>query len=277
MSIPAHLPGRPPDARPDPRHPACAIVGRGRLGSTLACALGAARIDIEGPLGRDEAPQADIVLLCVPDAAIAGAAAALEARPGRLVGHCSGATTLVPLTGHEAFSLHPLMTVPGAVRAPGDAGSPTDADVAVDPRLFHGAAGAVAGSTPRALQTARSLALAAGLRPIEITDADRATYHAAASMASNFLVTLEGAAERLGALAGLDREALAPLVRASVENWLTVGAHQALTGPVARGDEATVAGQRAAVAGHAPDLVGLFDELAARTRDLAATPARVAA
>lgn len=276
MTTSAHPPGgcrrSSDDRRRAHRTLSYAVIGRGRLGSALAAALEAAGIPVEGPLGRRDLPEADVVLLCVPDAAIARAAAVLEARPGRLVGHCSGATTLAPLGDHEAFSLHPLMTVatPAAAEG-GHAGS------AVDPGIFHGAAAAIVGSTPRALETARSLALTAGLRPIEIADEDRATYHAAASIASNFLITLEGAAERLAATAGVDREALAPLVRTSVENWLALGARQALTGPLARGDEATVARQRAAIAGRAPDLLGLFDELAARTRDLVATQVRVAA
>ena len=81
-----------------------------------------------------------------------------------------------------------------------------------------------------------------GMTPFEIADEDRAAYHAAASIASNFLVTLEAAAERL---LGHDRELLVPLVRATVENWAALGAERALTGPIARGDEATVERQRA--------------------------------
>src|SRR5688500_4185130 len=85
-----------------------AIVGRGRLGTALSRALRTAP-----PLGRGEQPPAGTVavLLCVPDAEIARAASAIA--PGPLVGHCSGATTLDPLARHEAFSLHPLMTVTG--------------------------------------------------------------------------------------------------------------------------------------------------------------------
>ena len=192
------------------------------------------------------------MLLCVPDAEIAAAAAAIA--PGPLVGHCSGATGLAPLTalGHEAFALHPLMTVTreGAV--------------------FAGAGAAVAGSTDRALGRATALARSLGMRPFVVDDADRAAYHAAASMASNFLVTLEAAAERLAATAGVDRAALAPLVRATVENWAAVGPERALTGPIARGDEETVARQRAALAERAPELLELFDALAAATRALAA-------
>jgi predicted short-subunit dehydrogenase-like oxidoreductase (DUF2520 family) len=224
--------------------PRCAVVGRGRLGSALAAALPGAI----GPLGRGDAvpPDAEVVILAVPDAAIADAAARVT--PGPLVGHCSGATTLAPLAPHEAFGLHPLMTV------------------TADGAEFAGASCAIAGTTERALTTARALAAALGMAPFEVADEDRAAYHAAASIASNFLVTLEWAAERVG---GLDREALAPLVRATVENWANAGPERALTGPIARGDELTVQRQRAAVAGRAPDLLPLFDALAAATRDLA--------
>jgi predicted short-subunit dehydrogenase-like oxidoreductase (DUF2520 family) len=102
-----------------------------------------------------------------------------------------------------------------------------------------------------------------------VADEDRAAYHAAASIAANFLVTLEGAAERLAGSAGVGRELLAPLVRAAVENWVRLGAADALTGPIARGDEATVARQRAAVAERAPDVVELYDALVDATRALA--------
>ena len=115
-------------------------------------------------------------------------------------------------------------------------------------RLLEGAGAAVAGSTPRAMAVARALAELLRMRPFEIDDADRAAYHAAASIASNFLVTLEDAAERVGATAGLPRELLVPLVRATVENWAELGPERALTGPVARGDAATVQRQRAALA-----------------------------
>jgi predicted short-subunit dehydrogenase-like oxidoreductase (DUF2520 family) len=227
-----------------------AIVGRGRLGRALATALRDAGVRVQGPLGRGAAPRASVVLLCVPDAAIA--AAASHVPPGPLVGHCSGATTLAPLAGHEAFSLHPLMTVPEEGAA------------------FAGATVAVAGSTPRALAAARSLAEALEMRAVEVADEDRAAYHAAASIASNFLVTLQAAAERLAATAGVDREHLAPLVRATVENGAKQGPEAALTGPIARGDQTTVERQREAVAERTPDLLPLFDALVEATRELAA-------
>jgi len=227
-----------------------AVVGRGRLGTALARALGEAGYAVAGPLGRDpEVTGAQVVLLCVPDGEIAAAAAALPA--GAPVGHCSGATGLDALAPHEAFSLHPLMTV-----------TPAGAH-------FAGAGAAIAGTTPRALNLAATLADALQMRAVQISDGDRAAYHAAASIASNFLITLEAAAERLASSAGADRALLVPLVRATVENWATLGPERALTGPVARGDELTVARQRSAIAQRAGDLLPLFDALVDATRVLA--------
>jgi predicted short-subunit dehydrogenase-like oxidoreductase (DUF2520 family) len=111
------------------------------------------------------------------------------------------------------------------------------------------------------------------MRPFPIDDDGRPAYHAAASVASNFLVTLQAAAERIAAGAGLDpgaaRELLAPLVRTTVDSWASLGPERALTGPVARGDRATVEAQRRAVADAAPELLTLFDELVERTEALA--------
>ncbi len=228
-----------------------AVIGGGRLGSALVSALQAAGVDVAGPLHRGaDAAGFDAVLLCVPDGEIAAAGALVA--PGRLVGHCSGATGLDVLPGNDVFSLHPLMTVTAA-----GAG-------------FAGAGAAIAGSSPAALRLARALAASLGMISIELRAADRPAYHAAASIASNFLVTIEAAAERLALTAGVDRQMLAPLVRASVENWVALGGSGALTGPVARGDEATVATQRHAIAARAADLLPLFDALVQATRTLAA-------
>jgi predicted short-subunit dehydrogenase-like oxidoreductase (DUF2520 family) len=230
--------------------PRCAVVGHGRLGTALSAALRASGVPVDGPLPRGaSAPDAPVVILAVQDAEIAAAAALIAS--GTLVGHCSGATTLAPLTQTHAnaFSLHPLMTV---TRAGAD---------------FAGASAAIAGTTEEARDLARALATTLGMTPIDVPDHDRAAYHAAASIASNFLVTLEWAATRVGAL---DRAALAPLVHATVNNWLAEGPEAALTGPIARGDEQTVARQRAAVIERAPDLAELFDALTEATRTLAA-------
>lgn len=227
------------------------MVGAGRLGTALVRSLADANIAVSGPFGRGfDGAGYDVVLLAVPDGQIAMAAAALV--PGPLVGHCAGALGLDVLGDRESLGLHPLMTV-----------TAEGAD-------FSGAGAAVAGSTPHSLEIANTLAEALGLHAVHIRDADRAAYHAAASIAANFLVTLEDAAETLLATAGADREILVPLVLAAVHNWAAVGGPSALTGPIARGDEATVQRQRAAVASRTPQLLALFDVMVDRTRVLAA-------
>ena len=228
-----------------------AIVGDGRMGRALAKALREAGVALDGPLGYGANPaEADLVLLCVPDQQIHSAASAITFGP--LVGHCSGASLLTTLLPHEGFSLHPLMTVTTAGA------------------VFEGSSAAIAATTSRGFNAARSLAIKLGMRPIEVAESDRVAYHAAASMASNFLITLESAAEDLAGSAGVDREALGPLVRATVENWIELGPSRALTGPVARGDEATLADQREAIRQRMPELLPLFDLLVDATRDLAA-------
>lgn len=251
------LPGA--DAGSGPAVQACIqIVGAGRMGTALDAALRDAGCRLLPLAGRGatgvaaDGTVADAVLLAVPDAQIPNAASLVV--PGPFLGHLSGATTLEPLLaldGREAFSLHPLLTVTGE-------GAP-----------FAGAYAALAGSTPAALAQAEALAAALGMRAFLVQDPDRAAYHAAASIASNFLLTLEHLAETLAGTAGVPREALEPIVRATVDNWAAQGAAAALTGPIARGDEATLERQRAAVAERLPERLALFDELVAATRALA--------
>ena len=234
------------------------ILGRGRMGTALAAALRGAGADVRGPVGRGESvPDAEVVLLCVPDREIAAAAAAVSAGP--LLGHVSASAPLDLLAPHERFSLHPLLSVVGAGAR------------------FDGAYCAIDASSAGALDAARQLASTLGMRVKVVPREQRALYHASASMASNFLITLEGAAERLASMVGLEREALVPLVQATVENWARQGARTALTGPIARGDVATTVRQREAVADAAPDLLPLWDALAAATRELAVAPATDAA
>ena len=238
--------------------PTLAIVGPGRMGSALAAAFRAAGSEVRGPLGRGEpVSEAELVLLCVPDREIAAASALVPAGP--IVGHVSASAPLDLLAPHERFTMHPLLSVVGAGAQ------------------FGGATCAIDGSTPRALDAARALADTLGMRARIVPAEQRALYHAAASMASNFLITLEGAAERLASIVGLERDALVPLVRGTVDNWARQGARAALTGPIARGDVATATRQRESIADAAPDLLPLWDALASATRELAMTPATDAA
>src|SRR3954447_2770553 len=239
-------------AAPHPQVASVGIVGRGGGGLALTTALRGAGYRVGEPAGRGGVPDGDAILLCVPDAEIPAAAAA-GAGAALYVGHTSGATPLSALegTGAQAFGLHPLQTITG------------------DGAELRGCGAAVAGSTPEALELARTLAVRAGMTPFEVRDDQRAAYHAAASIASNYLVTLEWMAEIVAGRAGIDAP-LGPLVRTTVENWIASGPHAALTGPVARSDEGTVAAQRDAVAALAPELVDAFDALTERTRALAA-------
>ena len=224
----------------------CAVVGDGRMGPALVATLPW----LEGPFGRGfDGVGFDIVILAVSDDEISRAAAAIATGP--IVGHCAGSLGLEVLAPHEAFAVHPLLTVTR------------------EGARFAGAGAAVAGTTPEALATAYRLADALQMHAVEIADADRAAYHAAASIASNFLVTLEDAAEVILATTGADRSVLVPLILATIENWASSGA-AALTGPIARGDEGTVARQRWAVADRAPELLAVFDALCDRTRTIAA-------
>lgn len=227
-----------------------AVIGAGRLGGVLTRALRTAGFRVLGPLRRDQAmPSADIALLCVPDAAIA--AVSFVARPhARLVGHVSGATALDDVD----FSIHPLQTFTGCET----------------PDVFHGIGAAIAGRTDEGLATAEQLARALGARAFAVDEAHRATYHVAASFASNFVLTVLDTAEHLISEAGVPadeaRDLLAPLVRRTVDNWAATGARAALTGPIVRGDTATVERQRAA----SGEFQDLFEALADATRAVAA-------
>lgn len=231
------------------------VVGDGRLGRPLARALRAAGAVVHGPTTRGvTAPSADVILLCVPDGEIAGAARALRGSTA-LLGSMSGATPLAELD--VDFGWHPLQTFVG------DEG----------PDAFRGIGCAIAGRSADALAAAQQLADLLGAHAFPVADDQRAAYHAAASIASNFTVTLLAAAENVAAGAGLSpaeaRALLAPLVRRTIDNWATLGPEAALTGPVSRGDEHTVTRQRDTISERSPDALPLFDVLCESTRVLA--------
>jgi predicted short-subunit dehydrogenase-like oxidoreductase (DUF2520 family) len=249
------------DSLPSPLSAApLAVVGRGRAGSSLARAAELAGIEVR-VTGRGEAAAAcrgaGAALLCVPDDAIAAACSEIGADAPPLVGHVSGATTLDALAaatehGAAAFSLHPLQTF------------------ADDHTPVEGIPAAIAGSDDEALAFARALAEALGMRPFEVAEEDRAAYHAAAATASNLLVALQESAAELLERAGVAdaREMLAPLVLRTAANWVERGPN-ALTGPIARGDAETVERHRAALAETAPELLPIYDALAARAEAIA--------
>ena len=208
------------------------VIGSGRVGSAVSAGLRERGVAV----GEDDP---DVVLLCVPDTAISDVSRCLV--PGRAwVGHVSGATPLAALEPHERrFSLHPLQTF----------------DRSGDPAQLDGVWGAVTGETPEALAVARALAEALGVRPFELADGDRTLYHAGAVFASNYLVTLQRAAVRLGVPA----EGLAALMRGTIDHGFE------LTGPIARGDWGTVEAHKRAIQAEHPELVHLYDTLAGAT------------
>src|SRR3954451_5395379 len=228
--------------------PACTVVGAGRLGTVLAAALSDAPA-----LRRGEPipPTAAGVLLAVPDGKIAEVAQTVPAGP--LLGHCSGATGLEVFDGREGFSLHPLMSTPPGAR----------------PEVLRGAGAAVDGTSRRALGVATSLATRLGMIATHVKAEDRVAYHAAGAIAANFLVALEACAERLAATAGISRRQLAPVVPAAEHHWGELAPERALTGPIARGDDATTQRHRATVEERTPELLPLWDELAEVTRAVA--------
>ena len=108
------------------------------------------------------------------------------------------------------------------------------------------------------------------MRPFRVPEELRAAYHAAASIASNLLVALEESAAELLDRIGVEdaRELLAPLVLRTAANWAERGP-DALTGPIARGDEATIERHLAALRDTAPELLPLYEALANRAREVA--------
>ena len=217
------------------------IIGTGRAGSAIRARLRERGLRVTD--GRAPDGAADLVLLCVPDSVIAEVAAAVPVGPW--IAHVSGATRLDALEPHEhRFSLHPLQTLTR------DRGA----------EQLDGAWGAIGGETDTALARARWLADVLGLRPFEIADADRALYHAAAVIGGNAIVTLHQAATRLLAEAGAPSEAIVPLMARTIENGFD------LTGPIARGDVATIGAHLAALEARAPDLMPLYRALVEATR-----------
>jgi predicted short-subunit dehydrogenase-like oxidoreductase (DUF2520 family) len=269
---------------------AVGVVGTGRVGSVLGAALARVghRVVAVSAVSRESVRRAtrllpavpilpppevvtrsDMVLLAVPDDAVAGLVSGLAAagvwRPGQLVWHTSGAHGLAVLqpaarAGALPLALHPVMTF---------AGRPEDVA-----RLDGIAFGVTA---PQPLRpVAEALVLEMGGEPVWVPDPARPLYHAALVTGANHLVTLVNEALDLLGGAGVEDPArvLGPLLEAALENALRLG-DAALTGPVSRGDAGTVAGHLATLAEHAPDAVGAYVAMARRTADRALAAGRL--
>jgi predicted short-subunit dehydrogenase-like oxidoreductase (DUF2520 family) len=211
------------------------IIGPGRAGGSLAAALAASGWTIGGFVGHGDdvaraAQGVDVVVIATPDDAVAEVARAIEPVSGAVVLHLSGSLGLGVLAPHvRRAALHPLVPLPNA-----EIGRT---------RLVGGATFAVAGDP-----VARAMAQSLGGQVVEVADADRAAYHAAATIAANHVVALLGQVQRVAATAGLELEDFLGLTRAALEDTEALGPRQALTGPAARGDWATLARHRDALA-----------------------------
>jgi predicted short-subunit dehydrogenase-like oxidoreductase (DUF2520 family) len=225
------------------------IVGaRGRVGSAVS-----ARLTERGV--ATDVVEPELVLLCVPDRAIAEVAA--ETPLGPWIGHVSGATPLAALDPHDRrFSLHPLQSF----------------SKALGPEQLDGAWGAVTAESDEARAIGWGLAEVLGLRAFDLADDARSAYHAGAAMASNYLVTLRAAAGSLLEAASAPAEALDPLIRGVMDTGFE------LTGPIARGDWETVERHLSVIRAERPELEELYLVLAAATTRIAGRdPAEVPA
>jgi predicted short-subunit dehydrogenase-like oxidoreductase (DUF2520 family) len=221
-----------------------AIIGGGRMGRGLALALADAgeqchlwsRREAGGAVS-DAVSGAATVILAVPDDAIAPVAGELALARAisadQVVLHLSGvhgrsALAALDAVGAALGSLHPLQTV---------------SDPATAARRWRGAYAAVEGDE-RAANAASRIAELLGMFPFPIASASKIKYHAGAAMAGNYSVVLAGMAARLareaGVPEGLANRIYLPLLAGAVENLGTSGAVSALTGPIKRGDAATV-------------------------------------
>jgi predicted short-subunit dehydrogenase-like oxidoreductase (DUF2520 family) len=215
------------------------VIGRGRVGSAVLARL------LERGLAVDE-DDPELVLLCVPDRAIGEAAAYVPLGPW--VAHVSGATPLAVLAPHaRRFSVHPLQTF----------------TLRRGPEQLDGAWAAVTAEDGDARAAGTWLAETLGLRPFPLSDENRAAYHAGASIASNYLVTLRKAAGALLESAGAPPEALDPLMERTIENGFE------LTGPIQRGDWETVERHVEAIQDNRPELEPMYRVLADATAAVA--------
>jgi predicted short-subunit dehydrogenase-like oxidoreductase (DUF2520 family) len=216
------------------------IVGaRGRVGSAVS-----ARLEERGIVLDSTSPE--LVLLCAPDRAIAAVAA--QTLVGPWIAHVSGATPLGALEPHtRRFGLHPLQSFSKLRGA----------------EQLDGVWGAVTAESDEARAVGRWLAETLGVRPFDLNDDRRAAYHAGAAMASNYLVTLRAAAQSMLEVAGAPPDALDPLIRGVMDTGFD------LTGPIARGDWATVERHLAVIRADRPELEELYLVLAAATARVA--------
>jgi predicted short-subunit dehydrogenase-like oxidoreductase (DUF2520 family) len=283
-ATPEPSPPDPARAQPSPVRLSVGVVGAGRVGAILGAALAAAghrvvAVSAVSDASRSRAAAllpgvplapppdvlaaADLVLLTVPDDALASLVAGLattgSVRGGQLLVHTSGrfgTGVLAPATraGGLPLALHPAMTFTGT---------------SLDLGRLGGCAFGVTAPEPL-WPVAEALVLEMGGEPIRVREEDRVLYHAALAHGSNHLVTLVAQALDLLRAAGVSDPArlAGPLLAASLDNVLRTG-DAALTGPVARGDAGTVAEHVAAIGAVSAETLATYRALARATADRA--------
>ena len=203
------------------------VVGPGRAGGALQLAARQVGWDVRSPVRRgepldDAMSGVDLVVIATPDGAIADVANALPGDDEVVVAHLAGSYGLDVLGAHaRRGALHPIVSLP----------SP---EVGAE-RLLNGAWFAVAGDP-----LVRRLVDDLGGRAVDVADEARPLHHAAASVAANHLVALLAQVERLAGRAGVPLDAYLSIARGAIDNVAELGPADALTGPVARFDAATV-------------------------------------
>jgi predicted short-subunit dehydrogenase-like oxidoreductase (DUF2520 family) len=213
------------------------VIGRGRVGSAIA-----ARLEERGVELREDG--AEVVLLCVPDAAIADVVRCQTLVMSQWVAHTSGATPLSALAPHERrFGLHPLQSFTRARGA----------------EQLDGAYAAITAETDEARGVGFELAGLLGLEPFELAEEDRALYHAGAVIAASFLATLHRVAAEIFEEVGVPVEGLRPLMQGVVDNDFE------LTGPIPRGDWGTVERHLEVIRERKPKLEPFYRVLAEAT------------
>jgi predicted short-subunit dehydrogenase-like oxidoreductase (DUF2520 family) len=228
--------------------PTLRVIGPGRAGTAMSRALAAAGWTIAAPVEhgddvRTAAQDVDLLLIATPDAVVADVAQAVDPVATTVVAHLAGSLGLDALAPHERrASVHPIVSIPSG-----------DTDV-------RGAWFAVAGD-----DLAAKVVADLGGTAVDVDDQHRAAHHAAACIASNHLVALLGQVERVAASAGVPLAAYVQLARQTLDNVDAVGPRAALTGPVKRGDRATIERHRAALA---PDELAAYDALVAQAERL---------
>lgn len=199
------------------------IVGAGRAGTSFAHALDAThRVTLVHHDEDVDYSSAQLVLLCVPDDAIATFAAGLHVGADTVVAHVAGSRGLDVLAPHRRVgSLHPLSTMPDAV---------------LGAQRLRGGVFCVEGDA-----LLDDVVTSLDGRILSVTSDRRALYHATASSAANHLVALLGHVEALARATQLELADFLPLARQAFDDVVAYGPARALTGPAARGDVATIA------------------------------------